>query len=576
MPRPAPVAPIAAARPHVVESPNGDRTDEYYWLRDDTRTDQDVLAYLEAENAYKARDERAREGARGQLYEEIVARIKQDDSTVPYRLRGYWYYTRFETGREYPIYARKAGTLDAPEEVMLDGNALADGHDFFQIGASAMSRTVGCSPTPRTPSAAASTRSASRISRPARRSRTESTNVEAASPGQRTTGPCSTSRRTPRRCCGYASAGTCSARTRAAIPLVYVQEDDELLHVGRHGSKDERYILIHAREHGRERMALCRWPAIRARIQGLPAARARPPSTSVEHLDGRWIIRTNWQAPNFRLMEVERRRRSRPRALARRHAASRRRLRPGLRRVQRISSRSSERSAALRKIRIRPSERRRGLLHRRRRAAYTMSLGQNAGARHRARPLHLHVADHARHRSTTTTSAPASAQLLKREPVLGDFDPARLRDRARLGDRARRHEGAGLARLSQGHSARRHGAAAAVRLRLLRRVDGSGVLRSRACRCSTAASCYAIAHVRGGQELGRRWYEDGRLLNKKNTFTDFIDVTRYLVAEGYARSEARVRAMGGSAGGLLMGAIANMAPERLPRRSSRTCRSSTS
>ena len=124
MPKSVPAPPVAAVRPHVVESPNGNRTDEYYWLRDDTRTDTEVLAYLEAENAYTDGDDwRTRKPLEDKLYEEIVGRIKQDDSTVPYRMRGYWYYTRFETGKEYPIYARQAGTLDAPEEIMLDVNA---------------------------------------------------------------------------------------------------------------------------------------------------------------------------------------------------------------------------------------------------------------------------------------------------------------------------------------------------------------------------------------------------------------------------------------------------------------------
>jgi oligopeptidase B len=138
MPNSEPVPPAAAVRPHVVESPNGSRTDEYYWLRDDTRSDKDVIGYLEAENAYKAAMTAHTKALEDKIYDEIIARIKQDDSTVPYRLRGYWYYTRFETGKEYPIYARKAGTLDAPEQLMLDGNVLSEGHGFFSVGAAAV------------------------------------------------------------------------------------------------------------------------------------------------------------------------------------------------------------------------------------------------------------------------------------------------------------------------------------------------------------------------------------------------------------------------------------------------------
>src|SRR5262245_23107394 len=135
MPKSPPVPPVAAIRPHVVESPNGNRTDNYYWLRDDKRENKEVLGYLEAENAYKAAMTAHTKALEDKVYEEIIGRIKQDDSTVPYRLRGYWYYTRFETGKEYPIYARKAGSLDAPEEVMLDENPMAEGHGFHHISA---------------------------------------------------------------------------------------------------------------------------------------------------------------------------------------------------------------------------------------------------------------------------------------------------------------------------------------------------------------------------------------------------------------------------------------------------------
>src|SRR6185295_11358085 len=94
MPKSVPAPPVAAVRPHVVESPNGNRTDEYYWLRDDTRTDKAVIGYLEAENAYKVAMTAHTQALEDKVYEEIIGRIKQDDATVPYRLRGYWYYTR--------------------------------------------------------------------------------------------------------------------------------------------------------------------------------------------------------------------------------------------------------------------------------------------------------------------------------------------------------------------------------------------------------------------------------------------------------------------------------------------------
>ena len=142
--------PDAAQRPHTVTAPHGaQRSDEYYWLRDDKRQNPEMLAYLQAENAYADAVLAPLQGVQNRLYEEIVARIKQDDSSVPYRERGWWYYSRFETGKDYPIHARRADAngVDAlsiqraneagdfsGEQVLLDVNTLAEGKDFYQVG----------------------------------------------------------------------------------------------------------------------------------------------------------------------------------------------------------------------------------------------------------------------------------------------------------------------------------------------------------------------------------------------------------------------------------------------------------
>src|SRR5690606_12392440 len=126
--------PVAAARPHRVESPHGTREDPYYWLRDDTRSDPEVLAYLEAENAWTDAVLAPLKPLQERIYQEIIGRIRQDDMSVPWRRNGYWYYSRYETGANYPIHARRRGSMDAPEEVMLDVSALAAVHDFYQVG----------------------------------------------------------------------------------------------------------------------------------------------------------------------------------------------------------------------------------------------------------------------------------------------------------------------------------------------------------------------------------------------------------------------------------------------------------
>ena len=137
--------PRAPRRPHDVVAPFGTRPDPWYWLRDDEREDPDVLAHLRAENAWRDQALAHLAPFEQALYEEIVGRIKQDDTSVPVRHNGWWYYARYETGREYPIYARKrAGAGDpasptsqaalaTPEQVMVDCNARAAGHDFYQL-----------------------------------------------------------------------------------------------------------------------------------------------------------------------------------------------------------------------------------------------------------------------------------------------------------------------------------------------------------------------------------------------------------------------------------------------------------
>ena len=126
--------PLAARKPFLVTSPNGAREDDYYWLRDDSRSSKEMLAYLAAENAYTQEQLGRSQPLQDKLYRELAGRIKQDDASVPFLDHGYWYYTRFDRGEEYPIQARKFRTLAAPEEVLLDGPKLAAGHDFFQIG----------------------------------------------------------------------------------------------------------------------------------------------------------------------------------------------------------------------------------------------------------------------------------------------------------------------------------------------------------------------------------------------------------------------------------------------------------
>ena len=554
MPKSAPVPPIAAVRPHVVESPHGSRTDEYYWLRDDTRADPAVIGYLEAENAYKAAMTAHTEALEEKVYGEIVGRIKQDDSTVPYRLRGHWYYTRYETGQEYPVYARKAGTLDAPEQVMLDVNRMAEGHGFFQVGSSAIAPDNNLLAFTEDP-----------IGRRQYRLRIKNLAtgellpdlIENVDPHIAWTADSRSilylekdpetllARRVLRHVLGTDSAQD---------TLVYEQDDDSFYtSVG--STKDERYVTIFARStvSTEMRYADAADPALKFRVF-LP--RERDLEYYPDHLDGRWIIRTNWQAPNYRLMEAtvgeEGDRQNWRELLAHREDA----FVDGFDLFRDFLA-IEERSDAMRKIRIRPWGGGRDFYIGSDEPAYTTSLGVNA-------EIDTHIVRYEYTSLTTPMTVydydiqTGERQLMKRTPVLGGFDSANYRTElvwapARDGAKVpvslvyrtgfRRDGSAPLLQYGYGsYGATMDPAFSVARVSLLDR-----------------GFVFALAHIRGGQEMGRRWYENGRLLHKKNSFNDFVDVTRHLVKEGYADA-SRVSAMGGSAGGLLMGAISNMAP----------------
>jgi oligopeptidase B len=555
MPPNAPVPPIATVRPFEVDSPNGKRVDEYYWLRDDSRTKPEVIAYLEAENAYKAAMTAHTKALEDKVYGEIVARIKQDDSTVPYRKRGHWYYTRFETGKEYPVYARKAGSLEAPEQVMLDGNAMSVGHDFFEIGAMAIA------PDNRLLAYAEDTVGRRQYTLRVRNLETGETlpdRIENADPYLAWTADSRSFlyvEKHPETLLGYRVRRHVLGTDPAQDALVY-EQDDESFYTSVGVTKDERYILIHARStvSTEYRYADAADPALSFRVF-LP--RERDHEYYVEHFDGRWIIRSNWQAPNFRLLEAtvgeEGDRANWRELVAHRDDA----FIHGFD-VFREFLAIEERSGALRKIRIRPWSGGNDFFISADEPAYTTALGQNA-------EIDTHIVRY-HYQSLTTPETvydydiqTGERQLMKRMPVLGDFDPANYRSEflwatARDGTKVpvslvyrtgfRRDGTAPL--LQYGYGSYGYSMDPWFSVSRLSLLDRGFV--------------FAIAHVRGGQEMGRRWYEQGRLLSKQNTFTDFIDVTRFLVAEKYGDPK-RVSAMGGSAGGLLMGAVVNLAPQ---------------
>ncbi|MCC6171643.1 MAG: S9 family peptidase [Gammaproteobacteria bacterium] len=561
-----PSPPRAPRRAHEVVSPYGTRIDPWYWLRDDAREDPEVLAHLRAENAWRDHALAHLAGFEKALFEEIVGRIRQDDASVPVRHNGWWYYARYEAGREYPLYARKRATpgespsppsheaIAAPEQIMIDANLRAQGHDFYQVA------SMEVSPDNRLLAFTEDT--------VGRREYTlrileldsgvlqsdEIADIESDLAWVDDNRSLLYIEKDPQTLLGKRVRRHVLGTPPQDDALVYEQED-EAFYLGVERSKSDRhiYIISQSTVSSEYLWAEAADPELRFRV-ALP--RERDHEYQLEHLGERFVIRTNWQATNFRIMEA-------PIAsigdrstwrdvVAHRNDA----FVSGFEVFERFLA-VSERSGALRKLRVRAWDGSVDRLIDADESAYTMALGASDET---DTDLLRFIYSSMTTPATTSDYDMRSGErvLLKREPVLGGFDPARYRtellwaparDGARVPVSVLRHRDTprdGSAPLYQyGYGAYGASQDPSFRSTVLSLVDRGFV--------------YAIAHVRGGQELGRAWYDDGRLLNKQHTFDDFVDVTRFLVRERWA-APGRVFAMGGSAGGLLIGAVANQAP----------------
>jgi oligopeptidase B len=548
----APVPPVAKAVPRRLEVHGDVRVDDYYWLKE--RDNPEVIAYLEAENAYTAAVMKRTEALQETLYAEITGRLKQDDASVPVRRDGYWYYTRFETGKEYPLYCRRKGTMEAAEEVMLDGNALAAGHGYFAV--------TGWAVSPGNDVLAYATDTVGRRIATLRFKRL-STGESLPDLIPEVTGNVVWA--LDNRTVFYSRQDLTTLRSHrvyrhtlgsdpAGDALVY-EEKDETYRCWVERSKSKRFLLIPS------------VTTLASEVRYLPAdrpdgewrviqARERGREYDVEPFGDHFYIRTNDGAKNFRLMKAPV------------DAPSRERW------EEVIPHRDDAYLAGFDVFRdhLVLSERRGGLVHLR-------VIPWSGGNEHEldfGEPAYLAYLDANPELDTTVVRfgytsmttprstydydmAARTRTLLKRDEVLGGFDPAayvteRLHATARDGVQVPisivyrkglvRDGKAPLLLYGYGsYGASMDATFDVARLSLLDR-----------------GFSYAIAHVRGGAELGRAWYEDGKLLRKKNTFNDFVDCAEFLVARGYT-SPDRMFALGGSAGGLLIGAVYTTRPE---------------
>lgn len=548
----APTPPIVPQRPFEVKGPEN-RNDPYYWLRDDTRKNPELLAYLKAENAYADATLAPTKPLQDELFKEIVSHIKQDDSTVPWRKRGYYYYSRTETGQEYPVLARKLGSLSAKEQVMLDEPAMAKGHGFFAVSGWSVS------PSNRLLAYALDTVGRRQYELQVKDLTTGKMvadrvpNVEPDLAWADDNKTVFYIEKNPVTLLSTRVKAHVLGTPASADKLVY-EEKDHSYYIGVGRTADDKYICIfeQATVSNEQRCTSAAKPGEWTVI----APRERDFRYQANHVGNRWIIRNDWNAKNYKLSEVSDADMAKGRDAW--HDLVPHNPDVFIEGFQPFDSfiAIEERANGNKHIRL-LSNSGKSTDVASDEPAYSMSIDTNpetASGKLRYTYDSLTTPE-----ITYEVDAKTGARtLLKRTPAPG-YDPSqyvteRVWATARDGTKV-------PVSLVYKKGFKRDGTAA-----MLQYGYGSyGFSTDPEWSPSVVplldrGMVYAIAHIRGGQEMGRAWYDAGHLLNKKNTFTDFIDVTRYLVANGYAAKD-RVAAHGGSAGGLLMGAIANMAPE---------------
>lgn len=549
-----PDPPLASVRPQLLEMHGHSRQDDYSWLKD--RDNPEVVAYLEAENAYTEAVMKPHEALGETLFEEIVGRIAKDDSTVPYREDGSYYYQRWIDGSEYPLYCRRMSSLEADEEIILDGNDLARGHEFFSL------RGVRPSPDGSTVAYAVDT-----VGRRKYELRFRNLDTGEDLPDvirEVTTNSVWTNdsqavfytKQHPQTLRWYRVYRHALGTDPAQDEMVYEEADEEFgceISV----STSKRYLLVRSDQTRSTEYRYLDQSDPRSTFQ-LFHARELDHEYSIDHIGDTFFVRTNFEAANFRLMST---------------------VEPGVEKERWREVIPHREDVFVTELALFDdyfvvAERTNGVTKMRVVAVdgsddhyvdFRESNSYSAGLKDNKNPSSSKVRFWFSSLKTPMSTIDYDLRsrersVLKEEPVLGGFDSAdyeteRLFATAKDGVEVpislvyRKDLFAGDGSnplLLYGYGSYGSTVAPSFNSHRLSLIDRGFV--------------YAIAHVRGGQLLGRAWYEDGKLMKKKNSFTDFIDVAEHLVAERYTAPE-RLFAEGASAGGLLMGGVTNMAPQ---------------
>ena len=544
-----PSPPVAKKVPRVTTLHGVTLTDDYHWMRD--KGSPEVTAYLEAENAYTEAGMKHTAALQETLYAEMLGRIKESDQQVPYRDGDYFYYTRTEEGKGYPIYCRKKGSLDAPEEVFLDQNALAEGKKFHALGG------LNVSPDGRT-LIYLEDLTAFREYTLYVKDLTTGRILESIPKVWNGNAWADDNRTFFYMTADPAKRGDTVWRhvigTPHAQDVKVFHQPDTLTNVGVGRTLSGEYIAI-----GQGSFTSSEWrviPTARPTAEMRLIAPRRPGvEYSLEHGGGYFYMLTNDGARNFKI----RRAKDVPGTLEWTDWA------PhdddvfieGLD-VFAAFAVVTERRGGLRRLRVVDVQSA---------ASHDITFPEAAYGVFPTGNRDFHTRTFRFNYSSLVTPpstfdydpATRSRTLLKQREIPSGFDPARYEVRREMAP-ARDGVSVPISVLTT------RGAARDGSRPLLLYAYGSYGYTTEPTFDSNVFSLvdrgmtYAIAHIRGGQEMGRQWYDDGKMMKKMNTFNDFIDAAEHLVKVGYTRSD-RLVANGGSAGGLLMGAVANMRPD---------------
>lgn len=547
------VTPPTAEKIKKEMSIHGDtRIDDYYWLNE--RENPKVIAYLTAENTYLDTMLSPVRDLREKLYEEMKGRIKEKDESVPYFENGYLYYTRFEEGKEYPIYCRKKGSDASPEEIILNVNDLAKGYAYFSA--------VGLKVSPDNKLLAYGVDTVSR--------RKYTIYIKNLETGEllgdaipETTGGSTWAN--DNKTLFYTRKNPTTLRseriekhllgTDAQTDKTVFFEKDETYNTYVYKTKSKKYIVIGSGStlSSEYRVLDADKPEGAFRVFH---PREKDMLYDIDHRDDKFFIVTNLDAKNFRLMEcpLDKTTKENWKEVVPHRADV---LLQGID-VFKDYLVLSERKNGLTQIRV---------MNTSTQQEHYLDFGEPAYTAYSS--VNPEMDTKVLRYSYTSLTTPSSTydynmetkakELKKQQEVIGGYDPKsyvteRLFAKATDGTQVpislvykKGFEKNGKKPLLlYGYGSYGNSMEATFNPNRISLLD--------------RGFCYAIAHIRGGQEMGRQWYEDGKMFKKKNTFTDFIDCAEYLVQQQYTSKE-HLYAMGGSAGGLLMGAVVNMRPD---------------